>query len=100
MLCYMLCYAIMPCYMLCCAVLCCTVLCCESLPVLETRRLSPSTWIARHGCRARHRTVLPQVGAQHMLPYLRWLDYCSVSVLVAEKDATQRMPAVVRALQV
>ena len=38
-------------------------------------------------------------GAAALLPYVSWLDYCRVSVLVAERDATHRMPAVIRALQ-
>ena len=43
--------------------------------------------------------VPPKADAAELLPYLSWLDYCAVSVLVAERDATQRMPAVLRALQ-
>ena len=43
--------------------------------------------------------VVPNRGAPHMLPYLRWLDYCQVSVLVTEEAATENMPGVLRALQ-
>ena len=43
--------------------------------------------------------VPPKGDAAELLPYIRWLDYCAVSVLVAEDDATRRMPAVLRALQ-
>jgi len=43
--------------------------------------------------------VVPQSGVQSMLPYTRWLDYCSVAFILRESDAKTRLPALIDRLR-
>ena len=66
------------------------------IPVFVLRTLPCA--LTSYACLRRQETIPAATAAGGMLPYTRWLDYCSVAYLVEEKDVLSDAQGMVREL--